>query len=428
MFENLTNRIDTALKNIRGYGKINKDNISEVTREIRLALLEADVSYDVVKEFISHVKEKALGEEVARSLKPEEVFVKILKDELIHLLGQKEDINLSGSLPIVMLVGLQGAGKTTTLGKLALLLRKKYKRNPLLVAGDIYRPAAKEQLKQIGKELNIPVYSEDASVLEIFKNAVNYAKEKKLDYLLFDTAGRTQIDDKMMEELMEVQRNFHIQETLLVVDAMMGQDAINIIKGFNDKINITGAILTKLDGDTKGGVALSLRHLTNIPIKLIGVSEKLDGLQEFYPERQADRILGMGDLLTMAEHANSVIDSDFALSSAKKMQSGKFTLEDFLKTMEQIKKLGPLEQLIKMIPGAKKMGLLDIKIDPKDLAHVEAIIKSMTKEERNNPSILKASHKIRIAKGSGTKVEDVNRLLKQFDSMKDMMKMMRGKF
>lgn len=428
MFENLTNRIDTALKNIRGYGKINEDNISEVTREIRLALLEADVSYDVVKEFISHVKEKALGEEVARSLKPEEVFVKILKDELIHLLGQKEDINLSGSLPIVMLVGLQGAGKTTTLGKLALLLRKKYKRNPLLVAGDIYRPAAKEQLKQIGKELNIPVYSEDASVLEIFKNAVNYAKEKKLDYLLFDTAGRTQIDDKMMEELVEVQRNFHIQETLLVVDAMMGQDAINIIKGFNDKINITGAILTKLDGDTKGGVALSLRHLTNIPIKLIGVSEKLDGLQEFYPERQADRILGMGDLLTMAEHASSVIDSDFALSSAKKMQSGKFTLEDFLKTMEQIKKLGPLEQLIKMIPGAKKMGLLDIKIDPKDLAHVEAIIKSMTKEERNNPSILKASHKIRIAKGSGTKVEDVNRLLKQFDSMKDMMKMMRGKF
>ena len=309
------------------------------------------------------------------------------------------------------------------------MLFRSYHKNPLLVAGDIYRPAAIDQLKQIGKELNITVYSEDThSVSELMTNAIQYAKDNKYDYVLLDTAGRLQIDDAMMKELVYVEEITKPQEVLLVIDSMMGQDAINVINGFNKNLKLTGAIVTKLDGDTKGGVALSIRHLTDVPIKFIGTSEKMDGIDEFYPDRMADRILGMGDIVTMAEHASEVLDEDVVTNSAKRMQSGKFDLEDFLATLKQIKKMGPLEDLIKMVPGAFKMGLNNVKIDPKDMAHIEAIIQSMTPEERRNPSILKASRKIRIAKGSNRSVEEVNRLLKQFDSMKVMMKQMKGKY
>ena len=428
MFESLGERLEQAVNKIKGYGKITEENISEVTREIRLALLEADVNYIVVKEFVAKVKEKALGEEVAKSLKPGEVFVKILKDELVELLGgEKKELNINGNPAILMLVGLQGSGKTTTIGKLANMLRKKYKKNPLLVACDVYRPAAIDQLKQLGKELNIEVYSEGTNnPVDIANNAIKYAKENNYNYVLIDTAGRLHIDEELMDELININNSVNPNEILLVIDSMMGQDAINVITGFNEKLPLTGAILTKLDGDTRGGAALSIRHLTNIPIKFIGVSEKLDGLEEFYPDRMATRILGMGDIMSMIEKAESVIDEKEALDLAKKMEKGKFDLEDFLKQLEQIKKLGPLENLIKMIPGAKKMGLNNVKVDPKDMAHIEAIIQSMTPQERRNPDILKASRKIRIAKGSGRSVEEVNRLLKQFEDMKKMMKMFKN--
>ena len=428
MFESLGDRLQNVVSKIKGYGKITEDNISEITREIRLALLEADVNYQVVKEFISTVKEKALGEEVAKSLKPGEQFVKIVKDELVELLGgEKKDLNINGNPATLMLVGLQGSGKTTTISKLANYLRKKYKKKPLLVACDIYRPAAIDQLKQLGKELNIPVYDEGTNTpVNTVKNAINYAKENNLDYVLVDTAGRLHIDTELMEELQNINNNVPMDEILLVVYSMTGQDVINVINGFNEALPLTGAILTKLDGDTRGGAALSIRHLTNIPIKFIGVSEKMDGLEEFYPERMATRILGMGDIMTMLEKAESVIDEESAMKAAKKMEKGTFDLEDFLEQLHQIKKLGPLENIIKMLPGAKKMGLNNVSINPKDLAHVEAIIQSMTPKERKNPEILKASRKIRIAKGSGRSVEEVNRLLKQFEEMKKMMKMMKN--
>ena len=427
MFESLGDRLQAAVNKIKGYGKITESNISEVTREIRLALLEADVNYKVVKEFINNVKEKALGEEVAKSLKPGEMFVKILKDELVELLGgNKEDLYISGNPSILMLVGLQGSGKTTTIGKLALMLRKKYKKKPLLVACDVYRPAAIDQLKQIGKELNIEVYEEGKNnPVDIVKNALVFAKENKFDYVLIDTAGRLHIDDALMEELNNINNVIKPNEILLVVDSMTGQDAVNVIEGFNNQLPLTGAILTKLDGDTRGGAALSIRHLTNVPIKFIGVSEKMDGLDEFYPDRMATRILGMGDLMTMIEKAESVIDEDEARRAAKRMEQGKFDLEDFLSSMKQIKKLGPLENLIKLIPGIPK-EVKNVKIDPKDMAHIEAIILSMTPYERKHPEILKASRKIRISKGCGRSVEEVNKLLKQFEQMKTMMKQMKN--
>ena len=427
MFESLGDRLQNAVNKIKGYGKITEDNISEVTREIRLALLEADVNYKVVKEFVNSVKEKALGEEVAKSLKPGEMFVKILKDELVELLGgEKADIYTSGNPSVLMLVGLQGSGKTTTIGKLARLLRKKYKKNPLLVACDVYRPAAIDQLKQLGKELNIEVYEEGkGNPVEIAQNAIKYAKEHLYNYVLIDTAGRLHIDEQLMDELDNIQRTVNPHEVMLVVDSMTGQDAINVIEGFNDRLSLTGAILTKLDGDTRGGAALSIRHLTNVPIKFIGISEKMDGLDEFHPDRMATRILGMGDLMTMIEKAEEVIDQDEAMKAAKRMQEGKFDLEDFLSTLKQIKKLGPLENLIKMIPGMPKEAR-DIKVDPKEMAHIEAIILSMTPYERRHPECLKATRKQRIAKGSARSVEEVNRLLKQFDQMKVMMKQMKN--
>lgn len=427
MFENLGERLQNAVHKIKGYGKITEENISEITREIRLALLEADVNYKVVKEFIEQVKEKALGEEVSKSLKPGEVFVKILKDELVSLLGgEKKDLNLTGNPAVLMLVGLQGSGKTTTIGKLASFLRKKYKKNPLLVACDVYRPAAIDQLKQLGKELNIEVYEEGiGNPVEISKHAIEYAKINGYNYVLIDTAGRLHVDEPLMEELNQITIQVNPEEILLVIDSMTGQDAINVIEGFHEKLPLTGAILTKLDGDTRGGVALSVRHLTNVPIKLIGVSEKMDGLEEFYPDRMATRILGMGDLMSMIEKAESIIDEKEAMDVAKKMQSGKFDLEDFLNQMKQIKKMGPLENLIKLIPGASK-ALGNVKIDPKEMAHIEALIQSMTPYERRHPEVLKATRKIRIAKGSGRSVEELNRLLKQFEQMKTMMKQMKN--
>lgn len=428
MFENLGDRLQNALNKIKGYGKITEDNISEVTREIRLALLEADVNYKVVKEFINNVKEKALGEEVKKSLKPGEVFVKIVKDELVDLLGKEDEpLIVVKPMTILMMAGLQGSGKTTTVGKLALLLRKKYGLKPLMVACDVYRPAAIDQLEQLGRELNIPVYSEgQGDPVEIAKNAVEYAKDNGYNYVLIDTAGRLHIDEGLMEELQKINEEVKPNEILLVVDSMMGQDAVNVIEGFNDRLPITGAVLTKLDGDTKGGAALSIRHLTNIPIKFVGVSEKMDGLEAFHPERMANRILDMGDLMGMIEKAEGVFDEEETLKAAKKLQKGKFDLEDFLTQLGQVKKLGPLENLIKLIPGAKKMGLNNVSIDPKQMAHIEAIILSMTPAERRNPDILKASRKRRIAAGCGRSVEEVNRLLKQFEQMKVMIKQMRN--
>ncbi len=426
MFEYMGDRISNAIKNIKGMGRITEENISDAVKEIRMALLEADVNYEVVKEFTRNIKEKALGLDVGKNLKPDELFIKLVKDELISLLGDDyAPLETSKNPTIIMLVGLQGSGKTTTCGKLANLLRKKHSKKPLLVACDIYRPAAIDQLCEVGKSLNIPVFTkgkEDPRI--IVSEALNFAKENKNDYIIIDTAGRLHIDEELMNELSDINKLVNPHEIILVIDAMMGQDAINVIKGFNEKLPLTGAILTKLDGNTKGGVALSVRHLTNIPIKFIGDSEKMDGLTEFYPERMAERILDMGDILSIAEKAASAIDENDAKDLAKKMQKGKFDLEDFLTTMKQIKKLGPLENILKMLPGARNMGLNNININPKDMAHIEAIVLSMTPYERRHPEILKASRKQRIAKGSGRSVEEVNRLLKQFDSMKDMMKKM----
>lgn len=426
MFENLSDRLQDVVHKIKGYGKITEENISEMMREIRLSLLEADVNYKVVKEFTNNVKEKALGEEVNKSLNPGELFVKIVKDELTELLGgENTPLNISGNPATLMLVGLQGSGKTTTIGKLANYLRKNNKKKPLLVACDVYRPAAIDQLKQIGKELNIEVYSEGkGNPVEISKNAIKYAKDNGYDYVLIDTAGRLQIDESLMDELDNIQKDVNPDETILVIDSMMGQDTINVINGFNDKIKLSGVILTKLDGDTRGGVALSVKHLTNLPIKFIGVSEKMDGLTPFYPERMASRILGMGDILSIVEQVQSEIDEKEAEKTAKKMMKGNFDLEDFLNQLNQIKKLGPLENLLKLLPGAKKMGLNNVNIDPKIMKRTEAIVLSMTPEERRDPSILKASRKKRIADGSGTTVTNVNKLLNQFEEMKKMMKMM----
>lgn len=425
MFEYMGDRINKALKNIRGMGKITEENIGDATREIRIALLEADVNYQVVKEFIANVKEKALNMEVDKSLKPDEVFLKVVRDELISLLGgDYVPLETQKNPTILMLIGLQGSGKTTTAGKLANYLRKKYNKKPLLVAADIYRPAAIDQLKTIGKELNIEVFSEDESVVSIATDSVNYAKENGFDYVIIDTAGRLQIAEDLMQELKDIDDAVCPQEKILVIDGAMGQDAINVITGFNDNLALTGCILTKLDGNTKGGVALSVRHLTSIPIKFIGNSEKMDGLSEFYPERMADRILDMGDILEIVSKVEDVISEDDAKEQAKKMKKGTYDLNDFLLNLKQIKKLGPLENIIKMLPQARKMGLNNIAIDPKDMAHIEAIILSMTMEERRKPEILKASRKQRIAKGSGRSVEEINRLLKQFEMMKDMMKKM----
>lgn len=424
MFDNLSEKLDGIISKVKGYGTITEDNISEMVREVRLALLEADVNYKIVGEFVNKVKESVIGENVTKSLKPGEVFVSILRRELVELLGSDESpLIMNNDMTIVLMCGLQGSGKTTTTGKLGNLVRKKFNKKPMFIACDVYRPAAIEQLKTLGKSLNIEVYDEGkGNPEEISKRGIEYAKSKGYDYVLIDTAGRLQLDEVLMEELVNINNEVHASEILLVIDAMMGQDAINVITGFNEKLPLTGCILTKMDGDTKGGVALSLRHLTNIPIKYIGDSEKLDGLSEFVPSRIADRILGYGDILSIAQKASSVIDEEEAKNAAKKMKKGNFDLEDFLGQLKQIKKLGPLENILKLLPGARKMGLNNISIDPKIMARIEAIILSMTPYERVHPEVLKASRKQRIAKGSGTSVQEVNKLLTQFEDMKKMMK------
>lgn len=424
MFDNLSEKLDGIISKVKGYGTITEDNISEMVREVRLALLEADVNYKIVGEFVNKVKESVIGEIVTKSLKPGEVFVSILRRELVELLGSDESpLIMNNDMTIVLMCGLQGSGKTTTTGKLGNLVRKKFNKKPMFIACDVYRPAAIEQLKTLGKSLNIEVYDEGkGNPEEISKRGIEYAKSKGYDYVLIDTAGRLQLDEVLMEELVNINNEVHANEILLVIDAMMGQDAINVITGFNEKLPLTGCILTKMDGDTKGGVALSLRHLTNIPIKYIGDSEKLDGLSEFVPSRIADRILGYGDILSIAEKASSVIDEEEARNAAKKMKKGNFDLEDFLSQLKQIKKLGPLENILKLLPGARKMGLNNISIDPKVMARIEAIILSMTPYERTHPEVLKASRKQRIAKGSATSVQEVNKLLTQFEEMKKMMK------
>ncbi len=428
MFEYLGDRLTNAIKNIRGMGSITEENIGDAMREIRMALLEADVNYTVVKEFVANVKEKALGMEVQKNVKPDELFIKIVKDELIALLGgEVAPLETSKNPTILMLVGLQGSGKTTTAGKLSNYLRKKEAKHPLLVACDIYRPAAIDQLKEVGKSLNIPVYEEGKKKpVEIIKNALDYANENKNDYIIIDTAGRLHIDEALMAELKEIEKTYKPHEVLLVIDAMMGQDAINVIEGFNKNLHLTGCILTKLDGNTKGGVALSVRHLTNVPIKFVGDSEKLDGLSPFFPTRMAERILDMGDIMGIAEKVENIISEDEAKKEAERMMSGKYDLEDFLNNLKQIRKLGPLENIIKMLPQARKMGLNNVSIDPKQMGHVEAIILSMTPYERKHPEVLKNSRKLRISKGSGRPVEEINRLLNQFEEMKKMMKMMKN--
>ena len=428
MFEYLGDRLTNAIKNIRGMGTITEENIGEAMREIRMALLEADVNYTVVKEFVANVKEKALGMEVQKNVKPDELFIKIVKDELISLLGgEVAPLETKENPTILMLVGLQGSGKTTTAGKLANYLRKKEAKHPLLVACDIYRPAAIDQLKEVGKSLNIPVFEDGKkNPLEIINHALTYAKENKNDYIIIDTAGRLHIDEALMDELKEIESEFKPHEVLLVIDAMMGQDAINVIEGFNNSLKLTGCILTKLDGNTKGGVALSVRHLTNVPIKFVGDSEKLDGLSPFFPTRMAERILDMGDIMGIAEKVENIISEDEAKREAERMMSGKYDLEDFLTNLKQVRKLGPLENIIKMLPQARKMGLNNVSIDPKQMTHIEAIILSMTPYERKHPEVLKNSRKQRISKGSGRPVEEINRLLNQFEEMKKMMKMMKN--
>ena len=431
MFEYLTERLQKAIKNIRGYGRISEDNISDILREVRLVLLEADVNYQVVKEFINNVKEKALGEEVKSSLSPSQMFVKILKDELLNLLSNdKAELNLNNNPSILMLVGLHGSGKTTTIGKLGNYIRKKYKKNPLFIACDVYRPAAIDQLKQIGKQLDIYVYEEGkGNPVEIAKRGIEYAKNNHYDCVLIDTAGRLHIDEELMNELNNINNEVKADEILLVIDSMIGQDAINVILGFNEKLPLTGTIVTKLDSDTRGGVVLSIKHLTHLPIKAVGISEKLDGIMEFDPHRIVSRILGEGDLLSLIEKAEEVIDKEEAKKMTKKFTKGDFDLEDFLKQLKQIKKLGSLENILKMIPGVSKLGLSNINIDPKQMSRIEAIILSMTPEERRNPSIIKATRKQRIAKGSGTSVQEVNKLLEQFEQMKKMFKMLsKGQF
>ena len=422
-FENLSERIQMALRRITGRGRLNENDIDEMMKEVRLSLLEADVNYKVVKKFTSDVKEKALGEEILKSLSPGDMVVKVVHDELKSLMGDAEvGVTYSKQSPSVfMLVGLQGAGKTTHVGKLALFLRKKDAKKPLLIAADIYRPAAINQLHTIGKQLGIEVFDKgtDTKVNDIVKDGIEYAKKNGFDLVIIDTAGRLHIDEALMDELKSIEDNFHPQEVLLTIDAMMGQDAINVITSFNEKLNLTGCILTKLDGDTRGGAALSIRYLTNVPIKYIGVGEKLDQLEIFHPDRMAGRILGMGDVVSLVEKAQEEVSEEEAEKLAKKMQKGTFDYNDFMDQMKMIKRLGSLKGILSLIPGLGSQ-LKNIEIDDKQFAYIEAIIKSMTPLERENPELLAKSYsrRERLAKGSGRPYTEVNSLTKRFEDMK----------
>lgn len=428
-FESLSERIQMSLRRVTGRGKLNENDIEEMMKEVRLSLLEADVNYKVVKKFTADVKEKALGEKILKSLTPGDMVVKVVHDELKLLMGEEAvGVTYRGNGPsIFMLVGLQGAGKTTHCGKLANYLRKKDHKKPLLIAADIYRPAAINQLHTIGKQLGIEVFDMgcDHKVNDIIKNGLAYAKEKGNDLVIIDTAGRLHIDENLMNELKSVQDNFHPDEILLTIDAMMGQDAINVITSFNEALSLTGCILTKLDGDTRGGAALSIRYLTNVPIKFMGLGEKLDQLEIFHPERMAGRILGMGDVVSLIEKATESVEEEEAMKMAEKMQKGKYDYNDFMKQIKWIKKMGSLKGILSLIPGLGSQ-LKNIDIDDKQFAYLEAIVKSMTEEERKNPELVAKgySRRERIAKGSGRPYTEVNALTKRFEDMKKQISML----
>lgn len=424
-FESLSERLQESLKKMRGQATLTEENMDEMLREIRLALLEADVNFQVVKEFIANTKQKALGQDVLGSLKPGQVVVKIVHDELVDLLGTEvSEIDFSKKPTVIMMVGLQGSGKTTTSGKIAKLLTKKYSKKPLLVAADIYRPAAVDQLKTLGQQLDVPVFEKgtDVSAEEIVREALEFGRNAGNDVIIIDTAGRLHIDEPLMQELQNIKDIANPSEILLVVDALTGQDIVNVASSFNEHLSITGAVLTKLDGDSRGGGALSVRHITHVPIKFIGTGEKLDAIDLFYPDRMADRILGMGDVVSLVEKVQDVYDEKETMKTFNRMQQGTFGLDDMLEQMHQMRKLGPLSGILKMIPGMPKIPQINDEDTEKKLKETEAIIYSMTKEERRDPSILNAKRKERIAKGCGRSVADVNKLIKQFEQSKLMMK------
>lgn len=428
MFENLSDRLERSFKILKGEGKITEINVAETLKDVRRALLDADVNYKVAKTFTDTVKKKALGMNVLTAVKPSQLMVKIVHDELAELMGgEAAELNLNGRPSIILMSGLQGSGKTTFSGKLANMLKNKQHKNPLLVACDVYRPAAIEQLKVVGEQVGVPVYSEPESkdVVSIANNAIREAKAKSYDVVIVDTAGRLAVDEEMMNEIETLKNAINPNETLFVVDSMTGQDAVNTAKEFNDRLDFDGVVLTKLDGDTRGGAALSIRTVVTKPIKFVGTGEKMEAIDVFHPSRMADRILGMGDIVSLVERAQEQFDEEEARRLHKKIQKNKFDFNDFLGQIEQIKKMGNLKDLAAMIPGVGK-AIKDVDIDDNAFKGIEAIIKSMTPKERTNPEILNQSRRIRIAKGSGTNIQEVNRLIKQFDQTRKMMKMVTG--
>ena len=428
MFENLSDRLERSFKILKGEGKITEINVAETLKDVRRALLDADVNYKVAKTFTDTVKKKALGMNVLTAVKPSQLMVKIVHDELAELMGgEAAELNLNGRPSIILMSGLQGSGKTTFSGKLANMLKNKQHKNPLLVACDVYRPAAIEQLKVVGEQIGVPVYSEPESkdVVSIANNAIREAKAKSYDVVIVDTAGRLAVDEEMMNEIETLKNAINPNETLFVVDSMTGQDAVNTAKEFNDRLDFDGVVLTKLDGDTRGGAALSIRTVVTKPIKFVGTGEKMEAIDVFHPSRMADRILGMGDIVSLVERAQEQFDEEEARRLQKKIQKNKFDFNDFLGQIEQIKKMGNLKDLAAMIPGVGK-AIKDVDIDDNAFKGIEAIIKSMTPKERTNPEILNQSRRMRIAKGSGTNIQEVNRLIKQVDQTRKMMKMVTG--
>lgn len=431
IFENLADRLQETFKKLRGHGKLTADDVNATMREIRIALLEADVNFKVVKDFIKKIKERAVGQEVLESLTPAQAVIKIVNEELTALMGQTQShINISPKAPtIIMMVGLQGAGKTTSAGKLGLMFKKQGK-HPLMVAADIYRPAAVKQLQILGNQIDIPVFAKEdcKDAVRIANEAIDYAKSHANDIVIIDTAGRLHIDENLMQELKSIKEDVKPHEILLVVDAMTGQDAVNVAESFNNDLGLDGVILTKMDGDARGGAALSVKAVTGCPIKFVGAGEKLEALEPFYPDRMASRILGMGDVLTLIEKAQTAFDAEEAKKMEKAFRKNEFTLDDFLSQLNQVRKLGSFENILGMIPGMgglkKKLGDVDIDMNGKEIKHIEAIIRAMTPEEKRNTKIINGSRRKRIAMGSGTKVQEVNKLLKQFDEMKKMMKKM----
>ena len=432
IFESLSDRLQATFKKLRGHGKLTEDDVNEAMREVRMALLEADVNFKVVKQFIKTVKERAIGQDILETLTPAQVVIKIVDEELTKLMGGTQSrLNISPKPPtVIMMVGLQGAGKTTSAGKLGLALKKQGKR-PLLVAADIYRPAAITQLQVLGKQLDIPVFSmeQGTDAVTIAKSSIGYSQSHACDVVIIDTAGRLQIDEKLMQELRDIKSEVHPHEILLVVDAMTGQESVNVAQAFNDALGLDGVVMTKLDGDARGGAALSVKAVTGVPIKFIGLGEKLEPLEPFHPDRMASRILGMGDVLSLVEKAQATFDMEEAKKMEKKLRKDEFTLDDFLAQMPQVKKLGSLDNILGLIPGMgglkKQLAGQDIDLDGKEMRQIEAIIKSMTPKERANITIINGSRRKRIAMGSGTRVQDVNKLLKQFGEMKKMMKKMK---